>query len=161
MLSTIIIFCSILLRTTTFGEFFDMSEGDPGMVTPCPPGQGERPGIWTEEAASLYQTNESGPLDGMVLTSEKGVKSCLRTPNLFTVNRTSMFKLYVYMPDATEIAPNKRKLQVWIVEQNEQSYTIMDAKGPSEAGWFTLESSMPSVPGITYPKLFNVSFCKF
>lgn len=147
----ILLFCAFALVT---GEYFDMSEGDPGMESPCPPGQ-PLTGTWTEEDVSNYPDPPEGPLEGKVLKSQFKTKSCIRTPQLFEVNDDESFQLYVYLPEAT-IGTNTRKLLVWLVEEDDGSYLITELRGPSEAKWHLINVPVPLDPGIIYPNNFKV-----
>jgi len=134
------------------GVYFDMSEGNPGLEWPCPPG-GPHPGGWTEEDAAQY---EGGPLEGKVLKSESGVKSCLRTPDAFEVSEDFKFSISVYMPELVGIGQNSRTMQVWLIEEDDSdSYLILDTKGPSDAKWILSEVPVPT-SGATYPKKYRV-----
>jgi len=109
--------------------------------------------VWTVRVRRAMSTGE-----GKVLKSESGTKSCLRTRELLDVHRDFTFKMSVYTPEA-EIESGKRKIQVFLVEADDGSYLITETKGPSEAGWFLIESKMPVSPGIIYEEKHRV--CKF
>jgi hypothetical protein len=151
-----LLFCTFAVSMVA-GQYFDMSEGDPGMDTPCPSGNLHE-GVWTEEDASSYPDPPEGPLDGKVLTSQFQTRSCIRTPELFVVDQDYQFQMQVYLPKA-EIEPNKKKLLVWLVEENDGSYLITDLKGPSEANWHLIQIDVPRSPGIIYPSNFKVNQC--
>lgn len=150
----ILLLCTFAVSLVA-AEYFDMSEGSPGVDTPCPPGD-PHPGAWTEEDASLYPDPPEGPLDGKVLTSQFRSNSCLSTSQLFEVNEDAMFQLFVYMPETT-IGDKTRKLQVWLVERNDSSYLITELKGPSVAKWHLVQVDLPSNPGPIYPNYFKVN----
>jgi len=149
-----LLFCALLYfcSSSVRGIYFDMSDGDPGgLDSPCPPSD-VHPGVWTEADAAEF---EGGPGEGKVLKSETGTKSCLRTRELLDVRRDFTFKMSVFTPKA-EIESGKRKIQVFLVEADDGSYLITETKGPSEAGWFLIESKMPVSPGIIYEEKHRV-----
>jgi hypothetical protein len=149
-----LLLCTFALSLVA-GQYFDMSEGDPGMDTPCPIGDLHE-GIWTEEDASLYPDPPEGPLDGKVLTSQYKTKSCIRTPELFEVDEDYLFQMYVYLPKTTV---NKRMVLVWLVKEDDQSVAIIQLKGPTEAKWHLIQFEVPKVPTVTYPNVFKVKNC--
>lgn len=137
------------------GQYYDMSEGDPGMETPCPSGSAPFVGTWTEEDASLYPAPPEGPLEGKVLKSQYRTKSCIRTPQFFEVEADAKFQLYVYLPATTGL---KITLLVWLVEEDDSSYLLAELNGTTEAKWHLVQADMPNEPGIIFPSLYKVRF---
>ncbi|XP_059486479.1 exocyst complex component 5-like [Neocloeon triangulifer] len=152
-LSRLVLFL-VLAARPSMGEIFDLSEGNPGLESPCPPGNFLL-GSWREEDASIYETPESGPLTGLVLTNEKLTRSCIRTPDAFEILSNYSFKMSVYMPDAN-IGATTRKIQVWLVQEDEGSHLLTDVRGSSSAGWYEFEADVPVQPGITYPRKYRL-----
>jgi hypothetical protein len=140
--------------TFVAGQYFDMSEGDAGMITPCP--TGDYKGVWTEEDASLYPDPPEGPLDGKVLTSQFKTKSCIRTPELFEVDEDYLFQMYVYLPETNV---NRKMMLVWLVRENDDSEPIIQLNGPTEAKWQLIQVEVPRALDVTYPDVFKVQYC--
>jgi hypothetical protein len=149
-----LLLCSITVSLVA-GQYFDMSEGDPGMDAPCPPGDPQK-GVWTEEDASLYPDPPEGPLDGKVLTSQFQTRSCVATPQLFEVNEDAQFQMYVYLPE-TIVENATKTLLVWLIEESDYSYLLTELRGPSEAKWHLVQADVPRKPGIIYPNYFKVN----
>ncbi|CAB3385690.1 Hypothetical predicted protein [Cloeon dipterum] len=132
----------IAAASPAFAIFYDLSNGNPGLQSPCPPSN-PLTGVWTEEDASQYETSSSGSMTGLVLKSESGAASCIRTPGLFDVYENFTFQMNVYLPDALNVSSTHRKVQVWLVDSQDNSVIITEMTGPSIADWYTVEQALP------------------
>jgi hypothetical protein len=149
-----VLLCTFAVSSVA-GVYFDMTDDDPVMDTPCPKGNPQE-GIWTKEDVGLYPDPPEGPLDGKVLKSELRTTSCIRTPQLFEVDEDHQFQMYVHMPE-TIIGDKTRKVLVWLVDEDDKSYPIIQLKGPSEAKWHLIRVDVPKNPDFIYPKPFKVN----
>ncbi|XP_059486289.1 uncharacterized protein LOC132202948 [Neocloeon triangulifer] len=134
------------------GVLVDMSSGvPPGIETSCHPTF--NPGEWKVDAASNYETRESGALDGQVLVSQRATESCLRMTTAIMIKSDFAFVIKFFVPQTNFDPSARRKIHIFLVTED-QSRPFPVPQLDIVPGWQELWIPLPY--GVDFTKKHSI-----